>query len=141
MTLFRDVVEQENSLRVFINYSSYLMLTKWCLNIEAGENYCHSCFGCFNSLSRGDVQVLDSQGSNQKSMVSLPNIYYLQYISTNFFKNIFLYITKGTFLKKSSLDSPLGSKIYGQLTPLARTSCQVIQGHSPFTPHGLYPPI
>ena len=33
-----------------------------------------------------------------------------------------------TFLKKSPLDSPLGSsKTYGQLTPPAKTSCRVIQ--------------
>uniref|UniRef100_A0A2N9GEV5 Uncharacterized protein n=1 Tax=Fagus sylvatica TaxID=28930 RepID=A0A2N9GEV5_FAGSY len=32
----------------------------------------------------------------------------------------------GTFLKKSPLDSPLASsKTYGQLTPLARTSCRM----------------
>ena len=47
------------------------------------------------------------------------NLTHTQYF---FFNNV------ATFLKKSPLDSPLASsKTYGQLTPPARTSCQVIQ--------------
>jgi hypothetical protein len=50
--------------------------------------------------------------------------------------NFTLYpITSGTFLKKSSLDSPLGSKTYKQLTPPTKTSFRVLQGHTlHFTP-------
>lgn len=46
----------------------------------------------------------------------------------------FVLITYETFLKKRPLASPVASKTYGYPTPPARTSWQVIQGHSPLSP-------
>ena len=79
----RDLVVQENSLTVFIYYSSYLMLTKWCLNIEARENNYPNFFGCFCSLSRGDVQVRIAREAAKNPWYLCPTFYHLQCISTN----------------------------------------------------------